>query len=274
MTALARSRSESQALAFFCRHLVGLCATFRVMGGDQDQPPVFKAYAGTLIRIGDVVFYLTAGHILREVEEWLASDRVELENAVLADTFGWRRVCDQPVPFDLRSAERFFIDDDDQGLDFGIIRLDPYYVRLLDANGIVALQEENWVRQHTVKFDQYTMLGFPEEFSSTHVDDSGNGVISATMIGVRPVESPPENDRPTRHPRFVGQLNDGLPLRTIRGMSGGPIFGFRFGESETRYWIVALQSSWNQRQGLVYGCRLPLLATILTERLQLAAGSF
>jgi hypothetical protein len=35
-------------------------------------------------------------------------------DAVLVDTFGWRRVCYQPVPFDLRSAHRFFIDDDEQ----------------------------------------------------------------------------------------------------------------------------------------------------------------
>jgi hypothetical protein len=43
----------------------------------------------------------------------------------------------------------FFIDDCEEGLDFGVVALRPYCVRLLAANGLVALDEKNWSHQHT-----------------------------------------------------------------------------------------------------------------------------
>lgn len=48
-------------------------------------------------------------------------------------------------------------------------------------------------------------------------------------------------------------------------MSGGPIFGFNLDGEVARYWIVAMQSSWNRAQNIVYGCPLPLLATLMTR---------
>ena len=47
-------------------------------------------------------------------------------------------------------------------------------------------------------------------------------------------------------------------------MSGGPIFGIRLKPVMT-YWIVALQSSWNAEKRIVYGCELPVLASLMTS---------
>jgi hypothetical protein len=253
--------SDSEGLQFFCRHLVALCVTFRRKGEDGDR---FSAYSGTLIMLHNTVFFLTAGHILEDLEEARKSDDVEFSSAVLADTFGLKRISNLPIPFDLKGAKFFHINDAEEGLDFGVIPLSSYYVRLLAANGVVALEEVNWARQDRVTFDAYAMLGFPEEFVSENVNDAGEGFVYPTMFRVHRLEPPPEDTPVTRHPRFVGRIDQELPLNSVKGMSGGPIFGFSIG-TETRYWVVALQSTWRPTSRTVYGCSLPALASLMTS---------
>lgn len=260
-----RSRTMPKELQFFCRHLVGLCVTYRYKDAPADEADRFASYSGTLIAIAHSVHFLTAGHVLRHLEkEVLTNERIEITSAVLADTFGLNRICDLPIPFDLRSARFFFIDDDDDGLDFGIMSLAPYYVRLLAKNGVVALDEKNWAHQSTLEFDFYSMLGFPDELTSKRVPASGDALVAPVMFPVRRLPSPPPDRDPTQHPQFVGQL-DQLPLQSIKGMSGGPILGFKLGAEGLRYWIVALQSSWHPQRRIVYGCSLPLLASMMTR---------
>jgi hypothetical protein len=265
MNAPVKQCNDSEGLRFFCRHLVGLCVTYHYTNGSEaDQLPRFAAYSGTLINIGGAVCFLTAGHVLQELEEYFAGDQVEITTTVLADTFGQHSVSNHPIPFDLKGARLFYIDDREEGLDFGVIVLDPHYVRLLSKNGMVALEEKNWIHQFEVRFDGYAMLGFPAEFSSKRLSESGAGEVSPTMFSVKRLDGPPEDRAPTRHPQFVGQVSSELPLKSVVGMSGGPIFGFRL-EPETRYWVVALQSSWDAGRRTVYGCSLPALASLLTS---------
>lgn len=255
---------ESDFIQFFGRHLVALCVAFEWKVTDEtEQAPRFAAYSGTLIRVHDTTYFLTAGHILRDLDKALKSNQVEIKNAVLADTFGSQRVSDHPIPFDLKSAQMLYVDDDEEGLDYGVIPLGRYYVRLLGANGVVALEEQNWIHQPAVAFDGYVMFGLPEEFTSDRISASGDGRVAPTMFAVRRLASPPEGSKVTGRPRFIGQIDAELPLKSVKGMSGGPIFGFRLG-SESRYWVVALQSSWDPTRRVVYGCLLPTLASLMT----------
>jgi hypothetical protein len=253
----------TKRINFFCRHLLALCVAYEHDGDKAVQRPRFAAYAGTLLRIHDTYCFLTAGHILREVEEALQSEKIEVKNVVLADTFGPGRF-KEPIPFDLRNAKLFYIDDDDEGLDFGVILLEPYYVRLLAVNGIVAIEEQNWVRQSRVKFQGYAMLGLPEEFTSDFVTAAGEGIVGPTMFAIQRLASPPVGARPTKHERFVGLLDPALGLKSMKGMSGGPIFGFNFEERHPVYWVVALQSAWREAEGFVFGCPIPTLASLMT----------
>lgn len=254
--------SDSEGIAYFCRHLVGLCVTFRRLGKDEVE---FAAYAGTLILVENLAFFLTAGHILKDLEIARKSNEVEITSAMLADTFGLHRISDKPIPFDLKNAQLLHIDDEEKGLDFGVIPLGPYYVRLLAKNGVVALEEKNWIHQANVRFDAHIVLGLPEEFSSKQVDSDGNAAVSPTMFRVHRLESAPESSRKTRYPRFVGQIDQENPIKSVVGMSGGPIFGFNIEGKDIRYWVVALQSSWNPKTRIIYGCSLPTLATLLTQ---------
>jgi|SRR5580700_4864077 hypothetical protein len=263
MNEMIDQTKTSKMIQFFCRHLVALGVTFEHKDSRKSQPaPQFVAYAGTLIKIHNAVCFLTAGHILEDLEKALKSDQIEIKGAVLADTFGLQCASNHPIPFDLRNAKLFYIDDDREGLDFGVIILEPYYVRLLALNGMVALEEKNWIHQHDVKFETYLMLGLPEEFTSISVN--GDASVNPTILKVEGLDCPPSNAAQTQYPRFVGQLPEGLPLKSVKGMSGGPIFGFSH-RPELRYWVVALQSSWVPERRIVYGCPLPLLASLMTK---------
>lgn len=253
----------SKMIQYFCSHLVALGVTFEHKDSKKLQSALqFAAYAGTLIKIHNTICFLTAGHILKDLEQALKSDQVQIKRAVLADTFGLHCVSNHPIPFDLRNAKLFYIDDDLEGLDFGVIILEPYYVRLLALNGMVALEEKNWIHQHNVKFEGYLMLGLPEEFTSLSVN--GDAGVKPTMLRVERLDCAPASAAQTQYPRFVGQLPQGLPLKSVSGMSGGPIFGFSH-RPELRYWVVALQSSWVPDRGIVYGCPVPILASLMTE---------
>lgn len=252
-------------LGYFCRHLVGLSLTFRHSGDKPDERDRFLIYSGTLIEVQGNTFFLTAGHVISEIKEALAHPKVEVVGARLADTFGSGRVTDHPIPIDLPSLPMFFVDDDAKGLDFGAIELSPYYVRLLAANGCVAVKEENWKYQSNVSFDLYVMLGFPAEFVSERVTHNGDGQVSPTLVTVNRLAAPPADGAPIKYSQFVGELDRRIEIGSVKGMSGGPILGFRVTEKETRYWVIALQSSWHPELRTVYACTLPTIAGLLTE---------
>ena len=53
----------------------------------------------------------------------------------------------------------------------------------------------------------------------------------------------PEGMETSELPWFIGQLPSKAAEFNIKGMSGGPIFGYSLGsDGGLRYWIVALQS--------------------------------
>src|SRR5207237_1571279 len=117
------------------------------------------------------------------------------------------------------------------------------YARLLAKNGVIAITEENWIHQSRIAFDSYAMLGLPQEFTSQRVSPGGAGTVARTFVGVRPLDVLPDGKQ-TRHQRVIGPLDPSLDLKSVKGMSGGPIFGFCY-LPQVRYWVVALQSSWN-----------------------------
>ena len=258
-------RSGRDALRYMCRHLVALCVWYVRRGSAGDAR--FAAYSGTLIRIRGATCLLTAGHVLRDLEAAMDDASVEIKGASLADTFGLGAVTDHPIPFDLRAARAsfFHVVDDAAGLDFGVVPLDPHHVGLLRRHDMVAMGEENWLHQHRVAFDGYAMLGLPEQFTSERLDDSGAGVVSPTFISLRRLDPPPGDLRATTYPRFVGQIDPKLDIDSVVGMSGGPIFGFRRNH-ELRYWVVAIQSSWLASRGIVFGCSVPVIASIIAEQ--------
>jgi len=154
VSAATGSDLEQQALGSYCRHLVALCIRYQQL---KDGVPLgevqFLACPGTVICIRGFCSFLTAGHALKHWDTIIQQGKVSVRSAVLADIFGTGATSQQPIPFDFSDEPRYYIDDEAEGLDFGLIALRPYHVRLLAKNGIKAVFEENWIHQHRVEFD-------------------------------------------------------------------------------------------------------------------------
>jgi hypothetical protein len=254
-------------VVFLMRHFVALAGT-RYDLDDRGQPtgqPHFFACSGFVMTFGGKWFLVTAGHVLRTLDRLLQAGRIRF-TCNLVDYFGPDARVELPTPFDYETSQRFHIDDDD-GLDFGLIRLRPLYRVGLEANGIVPIGEENWLRQHEVTPEVYTVVGLPAELNSSRTLDGPGwqqviGTVQPVMMTVRRLERPPADVQPTTLPWFVGQLPQQLAIPDIRGMSGGPIFGFRKGASgQWMYWVVALQSRWLPARRIAFGCPVPEFAS-------------
>ncbi len=258
------ANTTTEGLKYLCRHLVGLCVTYRHTTPEEAHlRSRFATCSGTLLFVEGALYFLTAGHVLKSLSELRDSNSAMIEGASLADVFGYRRISDTPIPFDFKNAQLCFVDNDKLGLDFGIIPLGPHHARHLSKNGVAALSQDDWTRQRGTDFDGYAMLGFPSERVSERISDDSTVRIEATLIPVR-VSEFAASQSDTVYPRFVGQVADDLTLKSLEGMSGGLILGFRT-KPRLTYWIVAIQSSWHPQTKTVYGCRLPILGSLISH---------
>lgn len=179
---------------------------------------------------------------------------------------GWKHK--QPFPFDYERAPRISIDDKLQGLDFALISLSPFYQKLLNANKVVPISENNWVHQHAIDFDEHFVLGLPVELRrEIESDDTNYLQPRPAIIPVTKLDDPPDGYETTA-PRFVGKIFDNVTLADMDGTSGGPIIGIATGEDgKRRYWLVAIQSAQLKRQRIVFGCPVPVFAGIIEGKL-------
>src|SRR4051812_39509332 len=121
------------AFKVFSRHLVVLGVTAIMEGEEREgKLPRFLAYPGTLICLRDMIFFLTAGHNVAQIKEGILGGAKMV--AKLNDTFGLKKRSDELIPFDLNLDQMVFVDDEELGLDFGLILLTRYYQNLLLAN--------------------------------------------------------------------------------------------------------------------------------------------
>jgi hypothetical protein len=120
-----------------------------------------------------VVFYLTAGHALQEPHDAMKHPEFQRDSICLIDSFGPNPIDNHLIPLAFTPEEMVFIDDNELGLDFGLIALRKMEVNLLKANGIEILDEVQWVNQKDVPFDAHYVLGFPAEHTTERLSPAG-----------------------------------------------------------------------------------------------------
>lgn len=247
----------SDASKFLFRHAVAISVTYRLKDDPDNHPKRVVNYSATVMSVSNYVFLLTAGHCVAEIEKILEGEEYEYIDSSIADVFGLEAVSDVPIPINLRHAARLAVDDEESGLDYGLIHLQTNQIRLLTKNGIVAIFEDNWNKQHTVNFDRFFILGFPAELALSTISADGKAQFAAARIGLEKADPPP-GTKPTTFQRFVGKIAGEIPLNNIEGMSGGPIIGID-SRNPGVYWVVAIQSSWLKTEKIIFGCKIPII---------------
>jgi hypothetical protein len=239
--------------------------------GNATGPSTGICTSGCLFEYRGLYSILTAGHVLKYIEkEFLKSGKYAVHGCCLLDSFGHEAVSKHPIPFVYEDAATFFIDDESEGLDFGLVSLSQYYLALIEKNGVVPIREENWRNQGQAQIEWYAMMGLPS--CHTKVTNQAVGGRSFTDYGVSPtilrinrLDKAPADSRKTSYERFVGQIEGRVPIGDIAGMSGGPIVGFGKSDGRDAYWVVAIQSGWLPRRRITFGCPVPTIGGLLDE---------
>jgi hypothetical protein len=211
-------------------------------------------------------FLVTAGHVVKDVRDKLATGQITMHKWRLNDNFASSGLSDEGVPFDYEGSAKFSECDLGRGLDYGIIQISRHDQRLMEANGIIAVDESRWISQNAVTCDGFMMLGVPEECSAPFTDEFKRTgyTINATLFAIKACERPEDVVEP-ENAWFVAKIADELPLDSIIGMSGGPIFGFRKEGDQLRYWVWAIQSWWDKCRRIAFGCRVAAFAPMIAE---------
>lgn len=246
--------SPTEIIEFFCNHLVGISFSATVKGVAPDQPPQSEIWSATYIEIDEQRFFLTAGHCVAEFEGHLSKGLITGYTCNVIDTLGTKAKGTVPIPFDYDGAVKHYFDDGK--LDYALIEVRERFQKLLEANGIVPITEEHWEKQKGIDYMGHALLGIPAE--KTEVKSISDGKIATklepTLIFLRPAQEP--SDLTQSEERFTSLLPGDPNLSSIVGMSGGPVLGFA-DRNGLRYWIMAIQSSWNPQARQIYACRVP-----------------
>jgi hypothetical protein len=175
--------NEPNAVSFLARHLVSLT----VIGPKVDlQRQLISGrqvygYSGFVIEFLGEWFFLTAGHVLNEIRDTLRACPNGEVRLFLLDSFGIDATTDLPVQVDFEHAVMRAVDNNQVGVDIGIIRVSQYYRAHLQKNRVIPVNEATWRYPGDEPYDFFGVLGFPEELTvnDTWIDPRGRTMVGA-----------------------------------------------------------------------------------------------
>jgi hypothetical protein len=256
-----------KALRVYGRHFVCFGFVYLPLGrdGKPNAPPDVAFYSSVVVEMFGSWWLATAGHIIDEIERPLQKKQMEIQDFRLFDHYGTGKDREGYPVLDYVAARKFYEYDKEKGIDWGVIELDLHAVKLLKANGIIAVIEEGWTLDTKTKYEGYFMMGVPND---SHNKYPAIETRTGYTVGGKPVPSAFYIERVSRppkskstYPRFVGKLSNSEG--DILGMSGAPIFAL----SRKSYNVIAVQSTWHAKPRTTFGFYLSTIAKLLGERL-------
>lgn len=250
-------------------------------GNDLSSGMSSDIYSGFLLVHRGCWLFVTSGHIIKNLDAAEAGG-CKLTTACFCDGFAkFDGPMDRlPISYDRHRWGVFC--DTESGVDIAVLPLRRYEVQNLYNNGCRPISSDSCARTFD-GFDFCALLGIPSELKRMDPYRCGGEIrvaveVSVPMLPLEPFDENHEYAKPVARPgiRFVGKLTsmngvdaEGKPLhlRSIVGMSGGPVFGFNYenGGSHVRCKIIGVQSEWNERRHVVGVNRLDTFLDYLDE---------
>src|SRR5262249_54312145 len=126
------------------RHLVGIiCRHSPTLQSDAMPEGVISASAFVL-EAGGTWFLATAGHYFEAVNEFRSSHPSRNFSFWMADSFGTKKRSDYFLPLHFDESSKSYVHNDQTGFDFGVLKLDPNTVALLENGERVPVHESHW----------------------------------------------------------------------------------------------------------------------------------
>jgi hypothetical protein len=234
----------------------------RQHGGAEEKVLVFS---GFLVEGGDVWFYVTAGHILRDIRASLANGG-EFDVWRLDDQTAGNRFNGAAIPYAFDIDKWLVIDDEDVGLDYAALPLDTIYRLQLKAGGAIPIDKVAW-GDHVTEHDQWALVGIPYETVAYDQENIITGRIA--VMPLEPAEEPAVAGRKAEN-QFYARLTDLGNVKDIGGMSGGPVFALKKVEGEWKYKVIGVQSTWYPSARTIAACPFVSLGASLEELVEAA----
>jgi hypothetical protein len=232
---------DQEFIKEFGRHFVSLTCD-HWQGKKRESLERFVT-SGFLISIRDVWFLATAGHVIEEINTLLKQEPQRSYHFGIIDNFGPDAAHEEIIPFDYINADKWATDLDSCGADFGLILIEPYYRRLIEKNNPSPFTEAQWQYTRNEPFEFHAIMGIPAE--TLQKGDLQRKQYAMAMIPVTEITELPSSIEPRPYPTLYAEIGSTLDIKSIKGMSGCPVFGFAKDEKGNwRYWIVAVQSTW------------------------------
>lgn len=255
---------EFEFVKLMSRHFVALRFRYQTFNEDGSiHNEGIEVFSGFIIELEDKWYWTTAGHCITDLDSAIKDGTLVAKSFYLVDSFGTDAEYTQAIPFTYRTNSAKLLVDRKKGFDFAFIELPDLIKKNLEANNIIPITESNWKHQKKLSFSHHKMLGIPNDSLDP------NGGMKTLLIHINPLEKPEiaklkksELDPDyTKESWFYGKVDTPQKDLNIKGMSGGPIFGFRQSDSGNWYYhVVAVQSRWFNDTKITLGCSLPALA--------------
>lgn len=225
-------------------------------------------FSGFVMDVAGEWFYVTAGHILRDI-------RIALEAGSTFDI--WRfgdqtagnKFKDTAVPYGFKLDDWFVLEDERSGLDYAIVHIGGLYRQQLEAGGISALGKSAW-SDHVAEHDHWVLVGIPKET----VAYDGKTVISArfVMTPLLQTDEVPQLANQRAENQFYAKLADNTEsmVADIVGMSGGPVFRLKNTNGTWKYNVIGVQSGWYPSTRILAICPFSSFALAIESVVQQA----
>jgi len=255
---------KAQIHTHLLKHLVGFSWVDSPLPHDQSQLPqrVLQA-SGFLARSDGFAFAITAGHVTKYLLEAAQIGR-HVSSFRITDGFQ-DGDCRYPLVYPISELPPIVCHDDAQGYDYGAFGIDTVTLRAFERSGTAPIEESNW-SDVVQNYDAVVMLGFPSQETFARITRNGESATAhlqwacPLLLLEHVPEPPPELLKP--HTRLVSRIvtregkskHGRIYLESVKGMSGGPIFGLIRKGNEIEYHLLAIQSAEANESSLVIGC--------------------
>jgi hypothetical protein len=227
-------------------------------------PPYEKAlvFSGLLVDIKGDWFYVTAGHIIKDVQKSLEAggtfDIWRFDDQTASNRFNG-----MAIPYSFEIEDWIVLEDSETGLDYAALPLRDLYRQGLMAGDASPIGRAVW-GNHIAEYDFRALVGIPSEF----VEYDKETIITARFViaPITPIKRPTSTQKKSQN-LFYSKLADGSEpiFKDVDGMSGGPIFALKKVDGIWMYWLIGMQSAWYPESKILVACPFSFFGQMLEE---------
>lgn len=249
-------QSDEPLVMFFLKHLVGISITL-----EKDEKPIDIFISAFVISVRDFWFLITAAHYFSDSIKKFLDNGYVITRCYLVDSLSDQAKHKHPICVNYSQLKFHLLKEFESDLDLAYMFLSPLYRKLMEINQIEPFDETTWSTLPE-EFDAIWVFGFPSEFNNSTQDKIS---IRPAGFQVNLLQEKPAGFSESNSPRIYGKINTDGVVASIRGMSGGPLLGFKRVNGVGHYWLIGVQSSWLPESHIIEAMPFSILGATFIE---------